>query len=186
MAIRLKLSDDQFPDGKMIPHAREIVRGIVFTNDGKVLIHEIARDDIFGRLSYFETPGGGVEKGEGLLEALHREIREETGYEVEILANLGLVKDEYRLINRTNYNHYFLCETIGEKKPNHLVSEGDSLILATHELSLDEVISLYEDLPGAGIALLLKRRELPILLEARKEKYLALLGKRSLHPAKKG
>lgn len=53
---------------------REAVRGIIFLN-GKLLMIE----NSFGET---KLPGGGIEKGENEYQALMREVKEETGYDV--------------------------------------------------------------------------------------------------------
>lgn len=168
MKLFLSLKDDFYPYGDKTPHKRIISRGIIINGDNHVLIHHLKRDDIFGKFSYYETPGGGVDEGETVEEAVIREAKEETGYDIEILADLGLVIDEYRLINRTNENHFFLCRTIGERTSEHFVSEGDSFIKNTLAITLDEAISLYEGMVDEGVPLLVKRRELPFLKETKK------------------
>ncbi len=54
--------------------------------DGKVLVVRRARKPALG---VYTLPGGGVEIGETLTEAVKREVREETGLEVEPIALAG-------------------------------------------------------------------------------------------------
>ncbi|WP_326522580.1 NUDIX domain-containing protein [Deinococcus rhizophilus] len=51
---------------------------------GRVLLQHRGDDGLWG------TPGGGLDPGEGFLEAAHRELREETGLECPNLALMGL------------------------------------------------------------------------------------------------
>lgn len=53
---------------------REAVRGIIFI-DGKLLMIEDSSGEV-------KLPGGGVDSGESDHEALRREVKEETGYDV--------------------------------------------------------------------------------------------------------
>jgi 8-oxo-dGTP diphosphatase len=54
--------------------------GALIVRDGAVLLLRRAPHESFAGI--FELPSGGVEPGEGVLEALMREVREETGLRV--------------------------------------------------------------------------------------------------------
>lgn len=69
----LVLDEHNYPED-MAEILRVAVRGIIFL-DGKLLMIE----DSFGEV---KLPGGGIEKGEDDRQALLREVREETGYDV--------------------------------------------------------------------------------------------------------
>jgi ADP-ribose pyrophosphatase YjhB (NUDIX family) len=68
----------------------------------------------------YDLPGGSLEHGEDLATALRREFREETGYEIEILENIG-VKDFKLPWTWKDYNYvhhiavYYLVRIIGGK-----------------------------------------------------------------------
>lgn len=56
----------------------------ILWRDGKVLLtHQTAP------WPEYQLPGGGIEKGEHPLPALHREVREETGWSMQISRRLG-------------------------------------------------------------------------------------------------
>lgn len=162
--IELHLQDNEYPFKGFEKH-RLVVRGVVLDERGFVALHRVARDDAFGKQEYYETPGGGVDEGESLEEALKRECREELGEEVVVLQQIGIVLDAYNLVRRENENHYFICKKIsdGEK---HFVSEGDFLIQETVWVSLEEGVRLLEEQPNTLVSGLVKARELPIFKEA--------------------
>ena len=64
------------------------------------------RSDLFG----WELPGGTIEPGEGATEALLREVREETGLEVEIEAHVG---DWVRTGFRPHTAHLYRVRVVG-------------------------------------------------------------------------
>lgn len=167
MSVNLKLIDDQFPFTK-VTHTRIVCRAIVLNDLNQVGFCNVVRDDIFGHCEYLETPGGGKEENETLTEGVIRELDEEIGYRCKVISELGVVEDYYNLIFRKNINHYFLCK-IDSKTKIHHESKGDDFIKGIVWISIDEAIERYSSLEDKGLLLLIKRRELPILKEAKKQ-----------------
>jgi 8-oxo-dGTP pyrophosphatase MutT (NUDIX family) len=60
--------------------------------DGEVLIERRADDDEWAFV------GGALDENETVIEALHREVREETGFEIESATLFGLFSDPTRVV----------------------------------------------------------------------------------------
>ena len=165
--IKISLKDDEW-DFEYIDHDREIVRAIVFDDDGYFYFVRAVRDDDFGKATLIETSGGGVEKGEDLHTAILRELKEELGAEAEILCKIGVVDDYYNLIHRHNINNYYLCKDKAFGEKNLTQDEIESFHLSTLKLSFDEAVSEYQKLSATPIGKLIANRELPILKQAKR------------------
>jgi ADP-ribose pyrophosphatase YjhB (NUDIX family) len=63
------------------------VSGVCFRSDGRVLLQRRTDNGLWG------LPGGAVEYGESVTTALRREVREETGFEVEVGRLIGVYSD---------------------------------------------------------------------------------------------
>ena len=163
--LYLELEDREWPF-TYTDHDREIVRAIVFDDDGWFYFTRITRDDHFGKATLIETSGGGVEKGEDLLAAIHRELREELGAEVEVLCPIGTVSDYYNLIHRHNLNHYYLCRVTSFGEKHLMPDEIHDFHLSTLRLTFEEAQAEYERLSCTPIGRLIAARELPVLRRA--------------------
>ena len=96
--INIELQDTEFRK-EYINHDRNIVRAIVYDENGMFYFVRVERDDDFGKATLIETAGGGVETGEELLTAIKRELKEELGAIVDVVCKIGIVSDYYNLIH---------------------------------------------------------------------------------------
>jgi 8-oxo-dGTP diphosphatase len=72
----------------------------------------------------WDLPGGFLEQGEHPAEGLRREVREETGLQIEILEALGFFLDRYPEAGETTLNFYFVARvTSGQPMPGSDVAE---------------------------------------------------------------
>ena len=164
--IKLDLIDSEW-EFTYTDHDREIVRAIVFDDEGYLYFVRAKRNDDFGKATLIETSGGGVEKGEDLEEAILRELKEELGAHAEIIGKIGVVSDYYNLIHRHNINNYFLCRAVSFGDKNLTADEVQSFHLSTLKLSYEEAVCEYERCAKTKVGLLIKNRELPILMHAK-------------------
>lgn len=87
--------------------------GAVIVEHGKVLLIKRAHEPRKGEWS---LPGGRVELGESLVDATRREIKEETGLDVEVGALIELFDRVHRRDGRVQYHFViadFLCTPCG-------------------------------------------------------------------------
>jgi A/G-specific adenine glycosylase len=96
-----------------IPH-REIAIGVVH-HKGKVLIALRPAEGLLGNL--WEFPGGKRDEGESLAECCRREIKEETGLDVEIRDTFAIVPHAYTHFRITIYA--FHCRYLSGKAQPH-------------------------------------------------------------------
>ena len=164
--LRLELEDGEWPL-TYTDHDRQIVRAIVFDDEGWFYFVRAHRDDDFGKATLIETSGGGVETGEDLLSAVRRELGEELGARVEVLCKIGVVSDYYNLIHRHNIIHYYLCRATAFGERHLMPDEISDFHLSTLRLTADEAEAEYRRRACTPIGRLIAARELPVLRRAR-------------------
>ena len=148
------MTDRRYPDRPFVGV------GAVIVSDGKVLLVKRGREPLAGQWS---LPGGAVEVGETLEECLVRELREETGLDVEV----GPVIEVFDRITRdaegrVEYHFVlvdYLCRPIGgELRPASDVDDAMyvapdglgpySLTTQAHQV-IERALELARDAPGA-------------------------------------
>ncbi|MUK87959.1 NUDIX domain-containing protein [Ornithinibacillus sp. L9] len=94
---------------------------ICVSEDKKLLMVRGAGSDVWA------VPSGGIEKGETPEECCVREVKEETGYDVEVIKSLFVKETEIKGINVKTY--YFEVKKIGTsagiKDPDNIIVEVD-------------------------------------------------------------
>ena len=160
--IKLYLCDTEWPF-EYTNHDRQVVRAIVYDDDGYFYFVRVVRNDMFGNATFIETSGGGVEIGENFCTAIKRELKEELGVEVEIICKIGVVEDYYNLIHRRNINNFYLCKVVSFGDKNLTQYEMDDIHLSTLKLTYEEAITEYEKCSGTKLGRLIANREIPIL-----------------------
>lgn len=105
--------------------ARPIVGvGVVVLRDDAVLLIRRARPPREGQWS---LPGGAQKTGESVVQAALREVREETGVDVEVRGLLDVIDSiQEDPDGRVRY-HYTLVDVYAEWRAGEPVAEGDAL-----------------------------------------------------------
>jgi 8-oxo-dGTP diphosphatase len=89
------------PDERIYPQRPYLAVSAAIIRDGKVLVVRRARQPALG---VYTLPGGAVETGETLMQAVTREVREETALDIEPVALAGhreaIVRDAQGRVER--------------------------------------------------------------------------------------
>lgn len=109
-----------------------IVAGCVIKQDGKYLVVQEKGPKVYG---LWNLPAGRVDKGETIEEAAIREVNEETGYNVELLEEIGV----YHKSVGTSVKHIFRAKIVG----GELKIQEDE-ILDVKWVSFEEIKALKE------------------------------------------
>ena len=72
---------------RSIDFRRKAARCVVRDEAGHIALMYFARDQ------FYKLPGGGIDEGEDLLDALAREVQEEAGLEIDDIEQLGIVEE---------------------------------------------------------------------------------------------
>lgn len=95
------LGTDGYSNAKPRMTARAILKNI---NNEYAVIHSKEFD-------LYSFPGGGIEDDENIINALKREITEETGCECSLIKDLGIIKENRAYCNYTQISYYFIVTT---------------------------------------------------------------------------
>jgi 8-oxo-dGTP pyrophosphatase MutT (NUDIX family) len=119
-------------------HRRDAVRAIVLDDVARLLLLAEAGG------SGLKFPGGGVQPGESDLEALERELREETGYALGAVHGLAVVVDERRPgleagVDLVMQSRYYRV-SVGELGSTALEDDERALGLAVVRLTVPEAV----------------------------------------------
>ncbi len=108
---RLFVMDKKDYDPDLPRYKRPSVRAVIRMNGKLAMVHSLKYD-------YYKFPGGGIKLGESHLEAMMREVKEETGLSVKTdsVSEFGSVLRIQRSAYAENEifeqeNFYYFCET---------------------------------------------------------------------------
>jgi 8-oxo-dGTP diphosphatase len=138
-------------------------RAVLLDNAGEVHMLHVSLHN------YHKLPGGGIEEGEDIVEALTRELLEEVGCKAEVIAEIGQIveyRDEFNL-KQTSY--CFLAKQVGEEGPTDFQGyEIDYGFVGVQLPSLDAAIrQLEQDAPTTYEGKFIQMRDLVFLRAAK-------------------
>ena len=127
------------------PAANRIVPGasaVVLDEAGRILLHR--RDDN----ELWSIPGGGMEVGERIADTVVREVREETGLEVEPEAIVGIYSNPRHVVEygdgeiRQQFSVCFACRLVG----GELATSDESLEVGFFTPAEIEAMPVHESI----------------------------------------
>jgi ADP-ribose pyrophosphatase YjhB (NUDIX family) len=100
---------------------RKTARGILLDKDEKVGVIYIPKYDIY------QLIGGGIEDGETVEEGLKRESKEEAGVNIEIISELGILREVIQENKMIQDSYCYISKVVGEKgEPEFIEKEKEN------------------------------------------------------------
>jgi len=138
-------------------------RAVVFDKEGRIALLFVSKKN------YHKLPGGGVEAGESLEEALRRECREEIGYEIKITGEIGRVIEHRDMWKAKQESFCYLAEVSGEKGAPTFTADEIENGFSIKWLLLGEAIKILgSDKPSDYEGQFIVARELVFLREVKR------------------
>jgi len=85
---------------------RRAVRAILFNDQNEIAIMHVTK------YNYHKLPGGGIEKDETRLNALNRELFEETGCEAKITGDIGVILECRNKFEQFQISYCYLAKLV--------------------------------------------------------------------------
>ncbi|MCX6795143.1 MAG: NUDIX domain-containing protein [Candidatus Falkowbacteria bacterium] len=117
---------------------RRAARAVVFDSDDQIALLYVSKH------SYYKLPGGGLESGEDINEALARECLEEIGCRVDVFAELGEIIEYRDLWSLKQHSYCYLAKVLGEKGLPDFTQEEVNDGFEIKWLPLEEAIKVLE------------------------------------------
>lgn len=139
---------------------RKSARAILLNAENEIAIQYLANHN------FHKLPGGGVDPGETVVEALAREIQEEVGCTLNIIKEIGMVVEYRKEHTLLHMSFCYLAQVIGPIMESHLEEAEIAEGMSTLWMSPEEAIRKMEtDVPNTYQGKFILQRELAFLRE---------------------
>jgi 8-oxo-dGTP diphosphatase len=139
---------------------RKNPRAILRDKNGNIALQNIQRDN------FHKLPGGGMEEGESLEDAVQREIKEEVGCDCTVSTLLGMTIEYRNKYNLLQVSYAFVADVVGEIGEPQLdsfeIAEGLTNIWMSPTEALEK---MKADIPETYEANFILKREISFLDE---------------------
>lgn len=137
---------------------RQAARAVLMDGAGRMALMHVVKD------GYHKLPGGGIEQGEDVYSALRREMREESGAEIEIIGTIGMTAEyiaEYKL---KQFSYAYSAELVGSPGESDFTEEEQAGGFTAMWVKPEEALRLMEnDQPKSYSGHFIRCRDLAIV-----------------------
>nr|WP_246427993.1 NUDIX domain-containing protein [Paenibacillus phyllosphaerae] len=97
-----------------------------------------------GRKDLYKLPGGGVDPGEDPQAAFLREIKEETGYEAEIIQAIGYIEEHKARNAFMQYSYCYIARALRQSGATQLTASEQRLGLVIQWMTLELAVTAMD------------------------------------------
>ena len=164
------LIDDDIYEFQGITKKRQTIRVILVNDKKEIHLLYIEGRDNFGNRKHYETPGGGVEENETLIEAIKREMKEEIGYTVKNIKSIGKIDIQYNLLKRIDEGNFFYAE-LDEYVENALNEDEKLLFKDIKKINIKDIDREYQTFKVENVGKMIHKRDYFMIKKAKELGY---------------
>jgi 8-oxo-dGTP diphosphatase len=97
------------------------------------------------QLNLYKLPGGGIEEGERIGDAFLREINEETGFEAEIIHELGYIEEHKKQNDFMQISYCFVAKARSKNSNTKLSDNEKQLGMLVKWMTLPEALEVMNN-----------------------------------------
>lgn len=158
----IKDEDFNFESKKVDLILREAARAVIL-NENKVALLYVSTKN------FYKLPGGGVESGENIEQALRREVMEESGCDIKVLQEIGEIHEYRTHFNQFQKSYCFLTEVTGCVGQTQFTESEDTDGFELKWVPIEEAIELATSTQTADyMGCFVKERLVTFLKEAKR------------------
>lgn len=121
---------------------RRATRALVFDQERRMaLLHATNK-------GYHKLPGGGIEDGEDMFEALRRECLEEIGCNIGNIRELGIIEEYRNGFKLHQVSYCYIADLVGEQGQNKLEEDEAADGFEPEWMKLEDAIKILESEAG--------------------------------------
>ena len=117
---------------------RKAARSVAFNDENKIAILNVSR------YNYHKLPGGGIEDGEDIYEALRREMLEEVGANIEVTGEIGTIIEYRNKFELLQISYCYKANIVGELMSTNFTDKELSGGFMLEWRTLDEAIEMLK------------------------------------------
>jgi 8-oxo-dGTP diphosphatase len=160
MELLKEIKDKEFPEDESLLKKREASRAVIFDDDNLIALLFVGKDN------YHKIPGGGIELGEDKMQALTREVKEETGCEIEVTGEVGEIIEFRSKFNLQQISYCYLGKVTSKGVTNFDEGERNSGFELLWLPLKEAIIKLENDKPLDYEGIFIQERDLIFLKKA--------------------
>lgn len=142
---------------------RKASRAIVLNERDEAALLHVTAD------GYYKLPGGGIEAGESIEEALKREVLEEVGVSIEIHDEIGMIIEYREQFNQLQISYCYSARVQGDHSVPSFTATEQEKGFKLCWFDLEECIQLMQrNKPEQYVGSFIVSRDLAFLEEARR------------------
>lgn len=138
---------------------RRAARAIILRGD-KIALMYVQKDN------YYKLPGGGIEEGESIQEALIREVAEEANASIKIDRPIGFIIEYRNHFKQLQISYCFLTTYVEDDVWHKRTDEEERIGLSLNWVRLEEALTLIKTTePKNYVGKLIRERDYEFLKE---------------------